>query len=141
LSRSFQQFDDEEGDADETLAPLPDETEVVDEQEEPRNESIQHKDVDMDDRSSEMPSSKPHLTLMQSNSELDVTVNEVEGLHHESSTHSPTVPLNTPKPFLLPKDEVGTHSGTVIRIPVKPSMLLKSSVIVHERKARLFFIV
>jgi len=82
----LKQFD-EEGDVDESLAPLPDEPEVVegddDEQEEPRNEVIQHKDVDMDDRPSEMPPSpKPQLTLIQSSSELDVTVNVDDGLNH-----------------------------------------------------------
>jgi len=74
---------------DEPLAPLPDEPEVVegddDEQEEPRSEVIPHKDVDMDDRPSEMPPSpKPQLTLMQ-NSELDVTVNVDDGLNHDPS--------------------------------------------------------
>lgn len=38
----------------------------------------------MDDRPSEVPPSpKPHLTLTQSNSELDVTVNDVVGLSNE----------------------------------------------------------
>ena len=90
MSQYFKQFDDEEGDMDEPLAPLPDDPEVVegddDEQEETRNEAIQHKDVDMDDRPSEMPPSpKPQLTLVQSNSELDVTVNVVDGLNHDPS--------------------------------------------------------
>jgi hypothetical protein len=90
MSKSIKQFDDEEGDMDEPLAPLPDEPEVVegddDEQEEARNEAIQHinKDVEMDDRPSEMPPSpKPQLTLIQSNSELDVTVSVDDGLNHD----------------------------------------------------------
>jgi hypothetical protein len=40
----------------------------------------------MDDRPSEMPPSpKPQLTLIQSNSELDVTVSVDDGLNHDPS--------------------------------------------------------
>ncbi|KAF9527753.1 hypothetical protein CPB83DRAFT_855575 [Crepidotus variabilis] len=81
-TEKVQQFDDDEGDVDEPLAPLPDEPEVVevdeDEAEETRIEPTQIiKDIDMetqDDRPSEVPPSpKPALTLTQDNSELDVT--------------------------------------------------------------------
>lgn len=83
------QFDDEEGEVDEPLAPLPDEPEGVegdeDDQDEARNETTQVKEVEMDvnrdDRPSEVPPPpKPQLTLMQSNSELDMTNNDDDGL-------------------------------------------------------------
>jgi len=71
----FQQFSDDEGEVDEPLAPLPDEPEVVDgdedlEQDETRNDAGQVKDlVDMDtnldDPPSKVPSPKPQLMMLQ----------------------------------------------------------------------------
>ena len=90
----MKQFDDEENEVDEPLAPLPDEPEGVEgdeeDQEEARNESTQVKDINMDanqdHRPSEMPPSpKPQLTLMQSNSELDMTNNGDDGLNNDPS--------------------------------------------------------
>ncbi len=93
LGFSVKQFDDEENEVDEPLAPLPDEPEGVegdeDDQDEARNEPTQVKDVDMDanqDRPSEVPPSpKPQLILIQSNSELDMTTNDDDGLNNDPS--------------------------------------------------------
>ncbi|KDR85396.1 hypothetical protein GALMADRAFT_218490 [Galerina marginata CBS 339.88] len=89
-TEKIQQFSDDEGEVDEPLAPLPDEPEVVEgdedlEQEEPRIDSTQVKDlevVDMDinqdDPPSKMPSPKPQL-MMQSSAE-DEAQDPSEGL-------------------------------------------------------------
>lgn len=70
---------------DDSLAPLPDEPEVVegdeDDQEEARNESTQPKEVDMDDRPLETPPSpKPQLTLTQSSSVNELNHDPALGL-------------------------------------------------------------
>jgi hypothetical protein len=71
-----QQFSDDEGEVDEPLAPLPDEPEVVDgdedlEQDETRNDAGQAKDLadmdtNLDDPPSKVPSPKPQLMMIQS---------------------------------------------------------------------------
>jgi hypothetical protein len=71
-----QQFSDDEGEVDEPLAPLPDEPEVVDgdedlEQDETRNDASQAKDLadmdtNLDDPPSKVPSPKPQLMMLQS---------------------------------------------------------------------------
>lgn len=70
---------------DDPLAPLPDEPEVVevdeDDQEEARNESTQQKEVEMDDRPLEIPPSpKPQLTLTQSSSVSELNHDPALGL-------------------------------------------------------------
>jgi len=72
----FQQFSDDEGEVDEPLAPLPDEPEVIDgdedlEQDETRNDAGQVKDLtdmdtNLDDPPSKVPSPKPQLMMLQS---------------------------------------------------------------------------
>lgn len=80
-TEKVQQFSDDEGEADEPLAPLPDEPEVVDgdedlDQDEGRNDAAQQKDVDLDTNQDEppskMPSPKPQLMMAESTSELDI---------------------------------------------------------------------
>ncbi|CAA7265977.1 unnamed protein product [Cyclocybe aegerita] len=80
-TEKVQQFSDDEGEVDEPLAPLPDEPEVVEgdddlEQDEPKNEATQVvKDLDMDtaqdEPPSKLPSPKPQLMIVQSGSELE----------------------------------------------------------------------
>jgi len=78
-SEKVQQFSDDEGEVDEPLAPLPDEPEVVDgdedlEQDETRNYADQAKDLadmdtNLDDPPSKVPSPKPQLMMLQSSAD------------------------------------------------------------------------
>ncbi|KIM47815.1 hypothetical protein M413DRAFT_210231 [Hebeloma cylindrosporum] len=75
-TEKVQQFSDDEGEVDEPLAPLPDEPEVVDgdedlEQDETRIDAGQAKDLadmdtNLDDPPSKVPSPKPQLMMLQS---------------------------------------------------------------------------
>ncbi|KAF8913052.1 hypothetical protein CPB84DRAFT_1742451 [Gymnopilus junonius] len=89
-TEKIQQFSDDEGEVDEPLAPLPDEPELVEgdddlEQEEPRNDNAQVKDLEgadmdanQDEPPSKVPSPKPQL-MMQSSTE-DESRDQSEGL-------------------------------------------------------------
>ncbi|KAH9486562.1 hypothetical protein JR316_0000627 [Psilocybe cubensis] len=104
-----QQFSDDEGEVDEPLAPLPDEPEVNEgdedlEQEEPRVDAVPAKDVDMetnqDDPPSKVPSPKPQL-MMQSGVD-DEPQDPTDGLD------------STLKPLEIPmddEDENGNQTG------------------------------
>ncbi|PPQ67129.1 hypothetical protein CVT25_005730 [Psilocybe cyanescens] len=99
-TEKVQQFSDDEGEADEPLAPLPDEPEVIDgdedlEQDDPRVDVAQTKDVDMDtnqdDPPSKVPSPKPQL-MMQSSV--------------DDETQDPADVLNSSlKPLEMPMDD------------------------------------
>ncbi|KAJ3514395.1 hypothetical protein NLJ89_g2404 [Agrocybe chaxingu] len=106
-TEKVQQFSDDEGEVDEPLAPLPDEPEVVEgdddlEQDEPKNEATQVvKDLDMDtaqdEPPSKVPSPKPQLMIMQSGSELE--------------THSHTQGLDASLNLLDTAMDVGDEEG------------------------------
>ncbi|KAF8973605.1 hypothetical protein BDZ97DRAFT_1775907 [Flammula alnicola] len=82
-TEKVQQFSDDEGEVDEPLAPLPDEAEVVDgdedEQDETRNETIEttqtkdlaDMDTNQDDPPSKVPSPKPQLMILEPSADDD----------------------------------------------------------------------
>ena len=112
----LQHFSDDEGEVDEPLAPLPDEPEVVDgdedlEQDEARLDATQNKeltdmDQNVDDPPSKLSSPKPQLRIMPSSlSELE-TRDSVDGLDASLKLDTDMDDIGEDRKKIIPDDDL-----------------------------------